>query len=352
MELMYNWDKYPEVIPYLKKINHNTRDYLKENDYSLKYANEFTEDIEDFLYYFNIKNYDVNILLDKIKDIDIIEFYDSLYISNSSIDVNIPPVLNREVKILLSTYISSNSRLTAKERRRLYLYFGLSKSIISLKSNKTLMFSKFYDRYLTSNTASVIVNNGWLFFEDTLSQEIAEKITYQTLGKVRPGYRPGLDDEKYPIEGNKVSSNLEMYRMFQELVVDACLTIKKINNSYQYTGESILDDTIKYSLYNSFSDTVIAEYIYRDNSLELYQLLYLMGLLINEKYKEYNMQFVRNDLTKEEVNKIYDSIKYLTNTLINIGSKDTQIIENNNVIILYDNVTLGKIRKLIQNNEI
>ena len=283
---MYNWDKYPEVIPYLKKINRNTLKYLKDNNYSLDYAREFTEDVEDFLYYFKIKNYNVDIILDKIKDIDVIEFYESLYISNTTTDSNIPPVLNRGIKLLLSTYITSNNKLTSKERRRLYLYHGLSKSIIALKSNKTLLFSKFYNRYLTSNTASVIVSNGWLLLEDTLAMEMAEKITYQVLGKVRPGYHIGLDNEVYPIDDDRVSSNLEMYRMFQELVTNFGLTIKKINNSYKYNGKSILDDIVKYSLHDSFSDLVMAEYINKNKTLELYQLLYLMGLLLNEKYKD------------------------------------------------------------------
>ena len=350
MECMYNWDKFPEVIPYLKKINRNTLKYLKDNNYSLDYAKEFTEDIEDFLYYFKIKNYNVDTILDKIKDIDVIEFYEALYISNTTTDSNIPPVLNREIKILLSTYITSNNRLTSKERRRLYLYLGLSKSIISLKSNKTLLFSKFYNRYLTSNIGEVVVSNGWLLLEDTLASEMAEKITYQVLGKVRPNYHRGLDNEIYPIDENKIFSNLEIYRMFQEIVTNFGLTIKMINNSYKYNVKSTLDDIVKYSINNSFSDLVMAEYINKDRTLELYQLLYLMGLLLNEKYKEYNINFINNNLTKEEVTKIYDSVLKLTSSLIN--NKETSGIDYSNVIVLYDNETKEKVRKLIQNNEI
>ena len=57
-----------------------------------------------------------------------------------------------------------------------------------------------------------------------------------------------------------------------------------------------------------------------------------------------------NNLTKEEVTKIYDSVLKLTNLLINDEEKPS--IDYSNIIILYDNETKEKVRKLIQNNEI
>ena len=352
MILAYNWDSHPETINYLKRIYRNTLNYLKDNNYPLEYAKEFTDDIEDYLYYFKLKKYDVNLILSKLKDLETIEFYESLYISKDNIDSNIPPVINRYIKILLSTYITGDKKLSSKERRRLYLYQGLSKNIISLKTKKTLLFSKFYDRYLTSTSSEAVVNNGWLLLEDTLAQELAEKITYQTLGKIRPGYKPGLANEVYPIDENKVSSNLEMYRMFQELVIHFGLTIGRLNNSYDYSSTSILDNMIKYSITNTLSDQVLMEYMENDKLLELYQLLYLMGLLVNEKYREYKMNFISHKLTKEEVNKIYDNIINLTSTLINIDNSDTPHVELSNLIVLYDEETKEKIRRLIQDNEI
>ena len=349
MEFMYNWDSSINVIDYLKLVYNNTSNWMNENGYSQEYAEELTNDIEDFLYYFKIKGYNVNSILDKIKDIETIEFYDSLYI-NTDIDT-IPPVLNRGIKILLSTSISGDKRLSAKERRRLYLYQGLCHSIFSFKSNKTIAFSKFYNRYLNSNVSltEAIVSNGWLLIEDTLSQELAEKITYRMVDKIRPCYRPGLDCEDYPISDCKITSNLEMYRMFQELLVHFGLTINKIGYTYNYSDKSILNDLIKYSISNDFSSVVIYEYATKNQSLELYQILYLMGILINEKYRTYHMNFISSELDIQDIDKIYDNIISISDSLIDFDSEDEDL---SNVIVLYDEKAKRKIKSLIEKHEI
>lgn len=354
MEFTYNWDSYPRVIDYLSKIYINNINYLLNNGYDLEYAKEFTRDIEDYLYYFKIKKYNINIIIDKINDIDNIEFYDSLYVNNNkNHEETILPVLNRGTKILLSTYISGDNRLSSKERRKLYIYQGLSHSVISLKNKKTLLFSKKYNRYLDGiYITENIVNNGWLLLEDTLSQELAEKITYCTLNKIRPGYKPGLENEEYPISDYKISSNLEMYRMFQELIIKFGLTINKIGNIVNYSDKSIMNDMLKYSINNDFSSIVIDQYNQDNLSLELYQILYLMGLLINEKYRIYHMNFINNKLTTQEIDEIYDRIVKLTNLLISFNDNQNTKEDTSNIIILYDNKVKEKIKKLIKNNEI
>ena len=354
MEFTYNWDSYPRVIDYLNKIYINNINYLLNNGYDLEYAKEFIKDIEDYLYYFKIKKYNVNIIIDKINDIDNIEFYDSLYVNNNTNhEETILPVLNRGTRILLSTYISGDNRLSAKERRKLYIYQGLSHSVISLKNKKTLLFSKKYNRYLDGvYITENIVNNGWLLLEDTLSQELAEKITYCTLNKIRPGYKPGLENEEYPISDYKISSNLEMYRMFQELIIKFGLTINKIGNIVNYSDKSIMNDMLKYSINNDFSSIVIDQYNQDNLSLELYQLLYLMGLLINEKYRIYHMNFINNKLTTQEIDEIYDRIVKLTKTLISFNDNQNTKEDTSNIIILYDNKVKEKIKKLIKNNEV
>ena len=353
MDIMYNWDNYINVIDYLKKIYNNTLEYLQDNDYSTDYAQEFTSDIEDFLYYFKIKDYNVNMILDKINEIDTIEFYDSLYLGDDNIDEDtIMPVLYRGTKILLSSLIRGDKRLTSMERRRLYLYQGLIQCIFSFKSKKTIRFSGMYERYLHADAyhTSFIVNNGWLLLEYTLAQELAEKMTYKMVDKIRPGYRPGLENEVYPIDESKVSSNLEMYRMFQEILVHFGLTLNQIGTMYDYSEKSILNDLIKYSINNSFSSMVIDEYNHRGLSLELYQLLYLMGLLINEKLRYYSINFNRVELSIDEVNMIYDNVMNLMNSLISFDNK----VENkqSNIYILHDPKVKEKLLKLIKYNEI
>ena len=195
----------------------------------------------------------------------------------------------------------------------------------------------------------MIVNNGWVLLEDTLAQELAEKITYHMTNRIRPGYRPGLENEEYPISGHKISSNLEMYRMFQEISIRFGLTI---GNIFNYLDKSILSNMLKYSINYDFSSIVINEYIKRDLLLELYQILYLMGLLINEKYRTYHMNFISNKLDNEEVDSIYDRIIELTNALINMDNRNMENTLSNDIIVLYDPKVKEKIKKLVNNHEI
>ena len=85
------------------------------------------------------------------------------------------------------------------------------------------------------------------------------------------------------------------------------LTINKIGYTYNYSDKSILNDLIKYSISNDFSSVVIYEYATKNQSLELYQILYLMGILINEKYRTYHMNFINNELDIQDIDKVYDN---------------------------------------------
>ena len=355
MNLIYNWDTFPCVRVFLKTIYINTFNYLQDNGYSIEYANEFVNDIEDYLYYFKLCEYNINSIINRIKEIEVIEFYDSLFVGKNDVDNDIPYVINRGSKILLSTDIKGDNRLSSSERRRLYLYQGLLHSILSFKSHKSLSFSRIYSRYLKDNKilTESIVNNGWLLLEDTLSQEIAEKVTYFAIDKIRPSYRVGLENEKYLISDEKIYSNLENYRFSQKLLIRFGFVLDKIGNIYCYSKKNIINDLIKCAINNEFSSVVINEYDRKQLSFELYQLLYLMGLLLNEKYREYNMHFIHNIiLNKDDINKIYDNIITLTDRLINMDDKYFDNVELSNVIVLYDEKISNKIRKLIKEYEI
>ena len=326
-ELNYDWGNYTSVIDFLNNIYNNTIVFLIKNGYEIKYAKEFINDIEDYLYYFKIHNYNINNIIRKLEDIEVIEFYDSLVINkdNNNDNYKFPLVINKAIKILLNTSIQGDKRLSSRERRRLYLYQGLSHSLMPMKNQKTLEFSKIYSKYIKYNkiNTEMIVNNGWLLIEDTLSQELAEKITYYALDKIRPQYRPGLENEYYPINNSKISSNLEMYRVFQPLLINFGLTLGKISNIYDYSEKTIINDLLKYAIKNDLSYAVIAEYNEKDKLISLYQTLYLMGILVNEMYRNYSINFIHNNpLTLEEINEIYDNIIFLTNSLISIKSEE------------------------------
>lgn len=116
MELNYDWDNYASVIDFLNNLYDNTVMLLIEKGYDIKYANEFINDIEDYLYYFKIHNYNINNIIHKLEDIQVIEFYDSLVINSNSINDNIkfPPVINKTIKILLNTNIQGDNRLSSR----------------------------------------------------------------------------------------------------------------------------------------------------------------------------------------------------------------------------------------------
>lgn len=353
MKLNYDWGNYTSVVDFLDNLYNNTLLFLIDNGYDTKYANEFINDIEDYLYYFKIHNYNINNIIHKLEDIQVIEFYDSLIINNHNDNIKFPPVINKTIKILLNTNIQSDKRLSSRERRRLYLYQGLSHSLISMKSQKTLEFSKIYSKYLmyNTNTIETIVNNGWLLIEDVLSQELAEKITYFALDKIRPQYRPGLENEEFPISGSKISSNLEMYRMFQSLLINFGLTLGKISNIYDYSEKTITNDLLKYAVNNDLSYLIIAEYNEKNNLVPLYQILYFMGLLVNEMYRTYSINFIHgNNLTGEEVNLIYDNIIELTNSLISFENQEYPDANITNIYL--DREHKEKILKLVTYHEI
>lgn len=354
MILNYDWSTNPLVIDFLRKIYGNTLKSMIENGYDTQYATEIINDIEDYLYYFKIHNYNLNNIIYKLQDIESIEFYDSLVLGKKNNDgLEFPPVINQYTRILINSDIKGDKRLTSRERRRLYLYQGLSHSLISMQTTKTIEFSKIFSNYLKTSKSNVemIINKGWLLIEDTLSQEIAEKVTYYSLDKIRPKYRIGLEDEIFPISGSKVSSNLEMYRVFQPLIVSFGLTLSKVASYDDYNEKTIIEDLTKYAVQGCLSNLVIAEYNVKRNHIELYRLLYLMGLMVNEMNRKYKMHFI-HDLTLEEkdYDEIFENILEITNRLISFEKEDYKDTDISGV--KYDEETRQNVLKLVRYHEI
>lgn len=354
MNFKYNW-KNNAVIFFLNKIYYNTYRWLVENDYDVSHAEELLISLEDFIYYMESHGYSANLIISKLSDIEHIEFFESLYITNNNSESNLdelPNVINTGTRILLNSNLASDARLSSKERRRLYLYKGLAKSIFSLQSEKTFAFNKIYSEILDneSSRTATIVNNGWLLLEDILSQELAEKVTYATLERIRPGYRIGLENEKIGLSGALVSSNLECERAFQAVLVDFGLTISKIGTCLEYNKGIVISSLLNYGIKEKLSDIIIIEYIENGNILELYELLYLMGLLQNEKLKQYHISFIPNlELDEKEINKVYQNIFELTKRMINFDNKEYHEIP---LFIDLSLDTKSKVLKLIHNLDI
>ena len=328
MTFKYNWEKHPKAEDLLTKIYNNTLASLGE-----KYAEEFVIDIDDFLYYMlTFYSNSFEKIIDCLYSVELIGFQKDFYIiKDETIILNpnmTPPVVNIENKILLNPFLKGDSRLTEEERRRLYLYHGLVHNILSFKNEKTKEFSKIYSDVLGNNKYEVetIVDNGWLLLEEVIAQELAEKATYTIIGKTRPGKRYGIESrDLFPIDDNNVFSNLEFYRMFQDILINFGTTISKIGNTGEYSVPLIIIDILKKAINTNFSESVISEYINKGNETELYILLYLMGILINEKYATYGLRPIKElKINSTEVQKIYSRIYYITNGLFNLDEEEYQ----------------------------
>ena len=252
-------------------------------------------------------------------------------------------VIKTDKVIYLNEDINKDERLSECERRRLYLYKGLNKFLFNFNNDKTSEFSKTCNELFEEENdkikAETFVNSGWLLLEEVLSQELAEKMTYDLIGKTRPGLRPGvevLDD--YPIDGAKVSSKLEEYRPFEELIIRFGGTISGVGNMIDYSQEKIMNDLIDKALKQNLSDAIISEYTFNRNELELYIILYNMGLLINEKYATYGKRLVKEKILDiKEINQIYDNLINIFDRLFTLDQDEYSDIPlkkvNNNIFV-------------------
>jgi len=325
MLFKYNWEKYPEVKNILNKIYVNTLDSIGK-----EYTDEFLSYIEDFLHYLEIYNYNFNKIIKLLSEIDMVGFQENIYISKGRTIIpnykNMPPVINLGNKILLNPVLEGDCRLSVEERRRLYLYHGLANTFLSFKSDKTKAFSELYSDILGEDKfkTEAIVNHGWYLLEEVIAQELAERATYELIDKERPKKRYGLEyEKKFPLHDSDVYSNLEFYRMFQIILLNFGVTLSKIGCQGNCNITLMTFKLLKKAINTNFSDDVISEYIIKENETELYILLYLMGLLMNEKYATYGLRPIPDiEIDIEEVHKVYDSIYKITTGLIDMSDDE------------------------------
>ena len=348
MEFIYKWEDNKEVCNLLTKLYNNTVNYLKELKFDQKYAKQFINDVEEYLFYVKNSVYDLSRVVSKLSGIKFIGFFDATDFEHSKLDdaCEIPPMLLSDDAIYLNNKIHGDDKLNDRERMKLYLFSGLTHKAISLQDEKTLEFS----RILSDNAfdfrqrkIELIVNNGWLLLENVIAQEIAEHATYTVLSKERPGSRPGLDGEIFPIEDYYVYSNLEMYRMFSEILINFGFSVSKIGELTSHSRERIVYDFTVRAMNENLSDSIISEYVQKNNEIELYKLLYFMGLLVNEKDAVYGMESIHNlRLSLEDTKIIYSAIFEILNSHFNLSNN-----EYHDIPIPKKNKYISKKRKYI-----
>ena len=116
--------------------------------------------------------------------------------------------------------------------------------------------------------------------------------------------------------------------MFQDILINFGTTISKVCNNGEYNEKVIIINVLKKAINTNFSEDIISEYIKKGKETELYVLLYLMGLLINEKYATYGLRLNPSiKVCSSQVKKIYDSIYKITDSLFDLGDEEYQTVE-------------------------
>lgn len=127
---------------------------------------------------------------------------------------------------------------------------------------------------------------GFVMLEETLAQELAETLTYATLGKTRPNSRLEMEFD------TTFKSNFDYYGIFEKPTIDMGRTMRGCGKSNS-DSKKVLQDMIKRSLHtDSFSEDLIAEYNAKDarGYLDLFCMLQHMGNILNEKYASFGIR--------------------------------------------------------------
>ena len=352
MKYNYNWSMYPEIKEFLNKIYNNSLPNVLIHGYDMKFFKELLSYIEDYLFYLIDNGYNIENVINKLNKISDINFFD-LPFTKVDDEFTIMPVKIIDDEILLNNMVIGNERLYISERRRLNLYVGLSHFLILSDKKEINEFSKIYNEILDKNDKQTeyLVNEGWKLLEDGLSQELGERITYSVLNRKRPGSRPGLELlDPYPIYGSMVESNLEMYRMYSSILPVFGITVGGIATYMDYSEETIMNNLLKEAINKVLSSTIINEYIASGNEFGLYQILYLFGLLVNEKENQFTKTIVPTRLAEEDTKRIMSKLANLFSAFVNLSGKSYR---NNNEYVINKNIFVKKrLKDFIEDNNI
>ncbi len=332
----YNWSSYSYVEQFLIDLFNNSK-----QDTEIEYVREFISDVEEYLWHLKASRYDFNKIMEKLGSISKIGFYNNKCVPGKS------PVVNLGNEIYLNREIGDTRKLSARERRRLYLFKALTKRVFNFRTETTMAFSTLYSSYISDakerKAIEGLVNLGWEALEDTLAQEYAEERIFElSQTKARDIVKEGLEGEDYPIHGENVKSRMEDFRVFDRILHRfGCIIVDTGNsreNSKGIAFERMINGAFKGSLglvpsdyagisstYGfdleplecvSLSDEIINYYFLMGYSVELYKVLYLTGILANEKYRRYGLPCLDGITVYPELaDSVLGNIIYLLNRL-------------------------------------
>ena len=281
MKYKYNWNMKPGVELLLNKIYRNTQANLN----NIEETNSLLAYFEDYLNYMKDTDYIFNEVIYKLHNLNSLNLVSNVTIGNERLN-SLKKYISFGPNLVINDNVSENDYLTRNERVRLNLYAGLSNMIINLENIDADYFSHRYEDINIYSTvkANYIVNSGWRLLGNTLSEQLAEEVTYMTIHKQRPLMRVGIEKEDYfPMENYYVISNLEAYRPFDNIVVNLSKTLRNPNGYKPKTYEDNKHCIIKKAVNGNLSRSIIRDYLSYDGDFELYAFLYLFGLFGIEK---------------------------------------------------------------------
>lgn len=312
IKLFYDWRNNPELELYLLKLLINSYKSTDEKAFREKmpsyihYIEHFlVKGIEKKLFTAtNIKRL-VKRLNENFKTLKFIPIELSDCYGRSYDDVI-------EINSNLKEHENSPS-LTKEELVVLYMFHEIGHKILQIRNQKVtedycMTFKKVINEKKQKYAGMLPyghIDCGLLMIEESLSQELAEIMTYKVFDKIRPELR--LESEF----GITFLTNHDFYGVFEKPTVDLGRTLRGCSTKGA-TSKEILYRMIKKALdTDNFALDLISEYNEDDATLymDLCFILQNMGNILNEKYASFGQrQLPKSERTIEQSLKNIDGL--------------------------------------------
>ena len=287
----YNWDKYPYITDYIKRLMISS--YIKSNDIHKKLPTHI-HDVEDFFAcginskLFNKKN--IGYILKDLRDRNT-GFNYLTYLPKQRSGFYGYSVRDRiEISSNYETHPCSPN-LTSDDLRKLYLFHEMGHKIINiLKDYKTIYnYQNTMESYLNVHglhnynlNQLAQVENGFFMIEECLVQEMAEYFVYKISNKERPKIQARND------VGCVVYSNYDYYCAFQLPTMQLGRTLRGCATN---NVDEILINMVRKALNNNFCLDLVSEYASKGINAyyDLFIILKNMGFIKQNKYSSFGM---------------------------------------------------------------
>ena len=266
-----NFDE--QITKFIEEIYMNTKEYLSNSgNFSTKaseISSQFVGYIKDFFTIMSYNNYDLERAIKSLGDIKLIK------VTNT-----VSKVASFEGAVLINQDFFLNSK------------------ILSFRTEDTLSFSKTFSSILGENRymIEVLVNYGWLLLEECIALEISKRFIKM------------FDENARFVE--RSSDDFEL------ITLTFGMTLSNIANKENHSASFIMYNLMKKAMNQDFSKTVISEYIENGSQIELFEILYLMGLILNEHDK----RFPYIILSEKDYRDSFKQLHLLITSLVNLES--------------------------------